>query len=69
MEDRIEHALTLYVEAARRWKDYGHLLEEGYARLGAARCLLAMGDRKAATQPLQDARAIFERLGCPIPES
>jgi class 3 adenylate cyclase/tetratricopeptide (TPR) repeat protein len=63
MEGRFQEALALYVEAARRWKDYGCLLEEGYARLGEGRCLLAMGDGSAATHPLQDARAIFVRIG------
>jgi tetratricopeptide (TPR) repeat protein len=63
MEGRFEQGLALYVEAARRWKNFGGLLEQGYARLGAGRCLLAMGEGSAATQPLHDARAIFVRLG------
>jgi class 3 adenylate cyclase/tetratricopeptide (TPR) repeat protein len=63
MEEHIEHALSLYVEAARRWKDFGHVLEEGLALLGAGRCFLAMGDGSAAGKPLQEASAIFQRLG------
>jgi hypothetical protein len=39
------------------------MLEEGQAHLGLARCLIAIGDRRAAKEPLQQARAIFSRLG------
>ena len=57
-----EDARDLYQEAARRWADYGFLLEEGQAHLGVGRCLIALGDRESATEPLQDARAIFTKL-------
>ena len=56
-------ARSLYQEAAQRWADYGFVLEEGQAHLGLARCLIALGDREAAIEPLQKARAIFSRLG------
>ena len=62
-EGHIEQARDLYERAAQRWADYGHVLEEGQAHLGLARCLIALGDREAATEPLQKARAIFSRLG------
>ena len=39
------------------------MLEEGQAHLGLARCLIALDDHEAATEPLQKARTIFERLG------
>jgi len=58
-----EGARDLYQEAAQRWSDFGFVLEEGQAHLGLARCLIALGDRDAATQPLHKARAIFESLG------
>jgi len=61
--DKVHEARDLYQEAAQRWADYGFVLEEGQAYLGLARCLIALGDRGAATEPLHRARAIFERLG------
>jgi hypothetical protein len=57
-----ERGLALYQEATRRWAHYGFVLEEGQAHLGLARCLVALGDREAATEPLKKARAIFSRL-------
>jgi len=56
-------AAQLHQELAQRWADYGFVLEEGQAHLGLARCLIALGNREAATDPLHKARAIFERLG------
>ncbi|CAN5433535.1 hypothetical protein BH18ACT16_BH18ACT16_16860 [soil metagenome] len=50
-------------EAVRRWADYGFVLEERQAHLGLARCLIALGVRESATEPLQRARVIFSRLG------
>jgi tetratricopeptide (TPR) repeat protein len=57
-----EKARSLYQEAAQRWGDYSFVLEEGQAYLGLARCLIALGDREAATEPLHEARVIFSRL-------
>ena len=59
----MEEARNLYKEAAQRWADYGFVLEEGQAHLGLARCLLALCDGEAATEPLQKARSIFSKLG------
>jgi class 3 adenylate cyclase/tetratricopeptide (TPR) repeat protein len=59
----VEEAVALCEEAAKRWRDYGFVLEEGQAHLGLARCLIALGDRAAATEPLHKARAIFSGLG------
>jgi len=58
----IEKARDLHQEAAQRWADYGFLLEEGQAHLGLARCLIALGDREAAADPLLKARPIFTKL-------
>jgi hypothetical protein len=58
----MKEAGDLYHDCARRWADYGFVLEEGQAYLGLARCLIALGQRVAATEPLQKARAIFVRL-------
>lgn len=38
------------------------MLEEGQAHLGLGRCLIALGDREAAADPLLKARAIFTKL-------
>jgi len=58
----IEEACDLFEEAARRWADYGFVLEEGQAHFGVGRCLIALGDREAATEPLRKARAVFTKL-------
>jgi tetratricopeptide (TPR) repeat protein len=62
MEERIEHALALYLEAANRWKNYGCVLEEGYALLGAGRCLQQLSRIDEAVTRLHEARAIFTKL-------
>jgi tetratricopeptide (TPR) repeat protein len=59
----MSEARSLYEHATQRWADYGFVLEEGQADLGFARCLIALGDRRVATEPLQEARGIFSRLG------
>jgi class 3 adenylate cyclase/tetratricopeptide (TPR) repeat protein len=46
----------LYAEAARRWEEYGFVLERGLCLLGVAQ---ATGDERAAAE----ARAIFRSLG------
>jgi tetratricopeptide (TPR) repeat protein len=61
--DNLEEALGLYQETVKRWAEFGFMLEEGQAHLGVARCLIALGDRQAATEPLYKARAIFSGLG------
>ena len=61
--DKVHEARDLYQEAAQRWADYGFVLEEGQAHLGLARCLIALGANESATESLQQARAIFLRLG------
>ena len=58
-----QRAMKLYSEAAARWAEYGFVLEEGQAHFGVARCLIALGDSEAATEPLQKARVIFSKLG------
>jgi tetratricopeptide (TPR) repeat protein len=60
---QIEQARNLYQQAAQRWADYGFVLEEGQAHLGLGRCLIALAEREASTEPLQKARTIFSELG------
>ena len=55
-------AARLYHEAGQRWAEFGHLLEEGQALLGGARCLLRL-DGTAAQPKLRAARAVFAGLG------
>jgi class 3 adenylate cyclase/tetratricopeptide (TPR) repeat protein len=58
-----ERALELYDEAAHRWGEYGFVLEEGHALLGAGRCLMALGRKADARFKLHGARRIFSDLG------
>ena len=56
-------ALDAFREAARRWGDYGHVLERANAHLGEARSLLELGRTDEAQTPLDEARSAFELLG------
>jgi tetratricopeptide (TPR) repeat protein len=58
----MEEATNLYCDAARRWKEYGFVLEEGLALQGAGRCLLGLTRTPEAFSVLQQARELFERL-------
>jgi class 3 adenylate cyclase/tetratricopeptide (TPR) repeat protein len=58
-----EQATDLYRDAARRWKEYGFVLEEGHALLGSGRCLTALGRTVEASRHLLEARRIFAELG------
>jgi len=52
-------ALELYEDAARRWAEFGFVLERGQALLGTGRCLVRLGRATEARTPLEDARAVF----------
>ncbi len=56
-------ALELYKDAARRWKQFGVVLEEGEALLGMGRCLMTLGRTADAFPVFQEARTIFASLG------
>jgi tetratricopeptide (TPR) repeat protein len=58
----LELAAELYAEAASRWEEYGHVLERGYALLGAGRCLARLGRWAEASARLGEARAVFAAL-------
>jgi class 3 adenylate cyclase/tetratricopeptide (TPR) repeat protein len=60
--DRLEPASTAFREAMDGWRDFGFLLEEGEAGLGAGRILVQLRQPEAA-EALKRARAIFTRLG------
>ena len=51
----LEEAAALYRTAAERWQDYGSVVEQAYALIGAGRC----GDKAAASE----GEAMFARLG------
>jgi class 3 adenylate cyclase/tetratricopeptide (TPR) repeat protein len=55
-------AVTLYEEAAARWKEFGNVPERAYALLGRGRCLAALG-RAEAEEPLREARELFASMG------
>ena len=57
-----DEALVGHAAAAASWESFGLVPERGYALLGLGRCLLEVG-RAGAAGPLQEARAIFTRLG------
>jgi class 3 adenylate cyclase/tetratricopeptide (TPR) repeat protein len=62
IQGQLNQSLSLYQEAAERWADFGFVLEQGYALLGAGRCLLALRDPERAATRLQKARGIFQSL-------
>lgn len=62
-EGDVGAARGLYAEAAAGWAAYGHPLEEAHARIGAARCSLAMGGDGDAPALLSRARELAEGLG------
>jgi predicted ATPase/class 3 adenylate cyclase len=62
-QGQLEPALVLYEEVAERWAEYGFVLEQGQALLGAGRCLLALQHPDRAARSLQKAQEIFESLG------
>ena len=51
-----------YADAAERWRQFGVVPEQAFALLGQGRCLVALSQLNEATQPLQQARAIFDTL-------
>jgi class 3 adenylate cyclase/tetratricopeptide (TPR) repeat protein len=59
---QLEQALELYLEASRRWSDFGHVPEQAHALFGAGRCLTALGRQEEARGRLEEAREIFNRL-------
>jgi tetratricopeptide (TPR) repeat protein len=56
-------ALNLFRDGAERWREFGFVLEEGQALLGAGRCLLALGRRSEASSTLLEALRTFTLLG------
>jgi tetratricopeptide (TPR) repeat protein len=58
-----DQALEGHAEAGSRWERFGLVPERGHALLGLGRCLLEVGRRGEAAEPLQEARAVFAHLG------
>jgi class 3 adenylate cyclase/tetratricopeptide (TPR) repeat protein len=58
-----EAADAFFASAASRWRGFGVPYEEGHALLGRGRCQLTLGRPQQARAPLEEARAIFARLG------
>jgi hypothetical protein len=57
-----EGAVTLYAEAAERWREFGSVPEHAYALLGHGRCLAGLG-RRGASKPLDESRDLFASMG------
>jgi class 3 adenylate cyclase/tetratricopeptide (TPR) repeat protein len=62
-DGKLDEAAAAYAAAGRDWHDFGAPYEEGQARLGLVRCLLALGRAPEAAPHLAEARTIFARLG------
>ena len=60
---RPEPALAAFAEAREGWAAFGHPFEVAHARMGAGRCLSAMGRAGEATAELRAARDGFSALG------
>jgi class 3 adenylate cyclase/tetratricopeptide (TPR) repeat protein len=56
-------AAELFADAAERWERFGIPWERAQALLGLGRCLVELGRREEAAEPLQRAREIFGSLG------
>ena len=56
------HATTLHADAAQRWEQFTHVLEQAHTLLAQGRCLTHTGDPNADL-PLRQARALFEQMG------
>lgn len=56
-------AASLYVDARRGWRAFGNPAEEAQASIGAARCLIAVGRRGDALEPLERALELGRTLG------
>ena len=59
---RHDEAVRLYEDAARRWDEFGCVLELAHALLGLGRCRAALG-RSDAGGPLAAAADLFALLG------
>jgi tetratricopeptide (TPR) repeat protein len=58
----VQRAATLFAAAAAGWGAFTMPYEEAEALLGRGRCLVALGHRREAEEPLAAARGIFARL-------
>ena len=62
-QGRLEDAVEGFHDAAERWASFTTPIEEAHARIGHARCLIALGRHADAVAPLALARAICGRMG------
>jgi tetratricopeptide (TPR) repeat protein len=58
-----DEAVERFRAAALGWRDYGCVVEEAHALLGAGRCLIALGKPGEAAAEITAARNIVSRLG------
>ncbi len=63
LEGRSDEAQELQLEAALRWKEYGSVYEGAHAQLARGRCLVRLDRAAEAGVDLEEARAVFSRLG------
>ena len=60
---QLEEAAEGYRDSAERWASFTMPIEEVHARIGHARCLIAVGRGADAAASLAAARALCERMG------
>jgi hypothetical protein len=59
----LEEAASLYADSAKRWAEFGNVVEEAFALVGLGRCALLLGRRAEASEPLVQARKLFADMG------
>jgi class 3 adenylate cyclase len=60
--DELVEAVTLYADAAARWRQFGNVVEYAYALLGHGRCLRAV-EQVGAEKSLREAAKLFGSMG------
>jgi tetratricopeptide (TPR) repeat protein len=66
VEGRVQEAAELYLEAAKRWEEFGIPPCHGEALLGAGRCLVGLQRLDDARARLDEAHNVFELLGARV---
>jgi len=56
-------AVALYIEAERRWREFGVVPEQGFALLGLGRCLVAEERIAEGVRVTREGQELFARLG------
>jgi hypothetical protein len=60
---KTDEGVELFRAAVRGWRDYGSVVEEAHALMGAGRCLISLDRPEEAAAAITTAREIVSRLG------